>query len=85
MDKLESSNAMPKFCCITHLISFMMNEADKLIKGSVQKDYFSIVHNALMLTKERKESTGRDTKSTYIDGCFQSIDCRMGLLMLAGL
>ena len=33
VDKLKSSTVMSKFCCITDLIRFMMNEAEKLIKG----------------------------------------------------
>ena len=45
MDKLKSSTAMLKFCCITNLICFMMNEADKLMKGSVHEDDFFIVHD----------------------------------------
>ena len=47
--KLKSSTAMSKFCCITDLIHFMMNEAEKLIKGSVHEDDFYIIHNALVL------------------------------------
>ena len=35
VDKLKSSTAMSKFCRITYLIRFMMNEAEKLMKGSV--------------------------------------------------
>ena len=49
MDKLKSSTAMSKLCCITNLIRFMMNEAEKLMKGSVHEDDFFIVHNALLL------------------------------------
>ena len=49
MDKLKSSTAMSKFCCITNLISFMMNEAENLMKGSVYEDYLFIVHDALVL------------------------------------
>ena len=30
MDKLKSSTAMSKLCCITDLICFMMNEEEKL-------------------------------------------------------
>ena len=40
MEKLKSSTAMSKFCCITNLISFMMKEADNLMKGSVHEDDF---------------------------------------------
>ena len=48
MDKLNSSTEMPKFCCITDLIRFRFNEAEKLMKGSVHKDDFYIVHDALV-------------------------------------
>ena len=40
---------MSKFCCITDLIRFMMKEAEILMKGSVHKDNFFIVHDALVL------------------------------------
>ena len=49
MEKLKSSTAMSKLVCITDLIRFMMNEAEKLMKGSVHEDYFYIVHDALVL------------------------------------
>ena len=49
VQKLKSSSSMPKFCCITDLIRFMMKEAEKLMKGSVHEDDFFIVHNALQL------------------------------------
>ena len=49
VEKLKSTTAMSKFCCITNLISFVMNESYKLIKGSVNEDYFYIVHDALVL------------------------------------
>ena len=49
MEKLKSSTAMSKFCCITDLIHFMMNEAEKLMKGSVHEDDFFVVHDALVL------------------------------------
>ena len=49
VDKLKSSTAMSKFCCITNLIHFVMNESEKLMKGSVNKDDFSIVHDSLVL------------------------------------
>ena len=47
--KLKTSTAMSKFCCITHLIRFMMNEAEKLMKGSVNENDLFIVHDALVL------------------------------------
>ena len=49
VDKLKSSTAMSKFCCITYLISFTMNEAEELMKGSVYEDDFYIFHDALVL------------------------------------
>ena len=33
VDKLKSSTEMSKFCCITDLICFIMNESEKLKKG----------------------------------------------------
>ena len=48
VDKLKSSTAMSKFSCINDLIRFMMNEAEKLMKGSLQKDNFFIVHGVLV-------------------------------------
>ena len=49
VEKLKSSTVLLKFCCITDLICFMMNEAEKLVKGSVHKDNFYIFHNDLVL------------------------------------
>ena len=49
MEKLKSSTAMSKFCCITDLIRFMTNEAEKLMKGSVHEENFFIFHDALVL------------------------------------
>ena len=49
MEKLNSSIAMSKFCCITNLIHFMMNEAERLMKGSVHEEDLFIVHYALVL------------------------------------
>ena len=40
---------MSKLCCIANLIRFMINEAEKLMKGSVHKEDFFIVHNSLVL------------------------------------
>ena len=54
MDKLKSSTTMLKFCCITDLISFAMNEADNLMKGSVHKENFFIVHDDLVLMISKK-------------------------------
>ena len=52
-DKINSSTAMSKFCCITDLIRFMMNEAEKLMKGSVHEEYFFIFHDDLVLITEK--------------------------------
>ena len=49
MEKLKSSTAISKFVCITDLISSMMNEAEKLMKGSVHEDDLYIVHDAFVL------------------------------------
>ena len=48
VDKLKSSTTMSKFCCITNLICFMMNEVEKPMKGSVNEDNFYIFHIALV-------------------------------------
>ena len=40
---------MLKLCGITDLIKFMMKEAEKLLKGFVHHEHFSIVQDALML------------------------------------
>ena len=55
MDKLKSYIAISKFCCITDLIRFMINEADKLMKESVHEDNSFIVHDALVLMKSKKK------------------------------
>ena len=62
MEKLKSSTLMSKFCCITDLIRFMANEAEKMIKGSVHEDNFSIVHDdlVLMTAKEKINWTRKD-------------------------
>ena len=49
VEKLKSSTAMSKFVCITDLICFLIDEAEKLMKGSVHEDDFYIVHDALVL------------------------------------
>ena len=48
VEKLKTSSPMSKLCCITDLIQFMMKEAENLMKGSVHKDDFFIVHDALV-------------------------------------
>ena len=54
MEKLKSSTAMSKLCCITNLIFFMMNEAEKLMKGSVHEDGLFTVHDALVLVTAKE-------------------------------
>ena len=68
VNKPKSSTAMYKFCCITDLIRFMMNEADKLMKGSVHEDYLFIFHNALVLitAKENNQLDGKERFLTSV-------------------
>ena len=65
MDKLKSSTAMSKLCCINDLIVFMMNEAEKLVKGSVHDDDFYIVQDAVVLMKS-KEKINRMKQNDYL-------------------
>ena len=65
MEKLKSSTSMSKLCCITDPIRFMMNEAEKLMKGSVQKDDLFIVHNTLVLM-EAKETINWMRQNSYL-------------------
>ena len=58
----------------------MMNETEKLMKGSIQEDEFFIVHDAFVLMAVKEKKTRRDRTITYIDGFFPSMDCSMGLL-----
>ena len=53
-EKLNSSTAMSKFVCITDLVRFMMNEAEKLMKGSVHEGDVNIVHDALVLMTSKE-------------------------------
>ena len=46
---MKSSTVVSKFCCVTDLIQFMMNEADNMMKGSVHEDDFFIVYDTLVL------------------------------------
>ena len=55
MDKLKSSTAISKFSCITDIIRFMKNEAEKLMKGSVHEEDFYIFHDVLVLIKAKEE------------------------------
>ena len=45
VEKLKSSSSTSKFFCITDLIWFIMKEAEKLMKGSVNEDDLFIVHD----------------------------------------
>ena len=55
VDKLNSSTEMSKFYCITNLIHFMTNEAEKLMKGSVHEEDFYIVHDAVVLMTAKEK------------------------------
>ena len=68
MVKLKSSTAMSKFCCITDLICCMINEVEKLMKGSVQDQNFFIFHDALVLMTE-KETINWMRKNGYLHIC----------------
>ena len=65
MEKLKSSTAMSKFVCITDLIRFMMDEAEKLTKGSVHEDNFYIVHDTLVLMTA-KETINQMKEKGYL-------------------
>ena len=54
MEKLKSSTEMWKFCFITDLIRFVVNEVEKLMKGLVYGNDFFVVHNDLMLMTAKK-------------------------------
>ena len=54
VDKLKSSTAMSKLCCITNLICFMMNREEELMKGSVHEENLFIFHDALVLMAEKE-------------------------------
>ena len=45
----EVFNDNVEIFCITDLICFVMDEAEKLMKGSVHEDDFYIVHGDLVL------------------------------------
>ena len=66
MDNLKSSTEMSKFCCITDLIRFMMNEAEKLTKGSVHEDDLYIVQDDLVLMAAKETIKWMKKKGTYI-------------------
>ena len=55
---------MSKFCCITDLIRFMMEEAENLMKGSVHEDDLFIVHDALVL-RTAKETIEWTKENNY--------------------
>ena len=55
MDKLKYSTAVTKLCCITDLISFMMNEVEKIMKGSVHEDDLFIVYEDLVLITAKEK------------------------------
>ena len=55
VEKLKSYTSMYNFFCIADLIRFVMNEAEKLMKGSVHEYNFFIFHYdlVLMIAKEK--------------------------------
>ena len=55
MDKLKNSTAMSKLCCLTDIIRFMINEAEKMMKGLVHEDDLFIVQNDLVLMKSKEK------------------------------
>ena len=54
MEKLKSSNAMSKLCCIIDLMFFMMNEAEKMMKGSLHEDDLFIARDAFVLVTAKE-------------------------------
>ena len=44
-----------KLCVITDLIHIIMNESENLMKGSVHKDDFFVVHDALVLMTAKEK------------------------------
>ena len=54
VEKLKSSTEMSKLVCITDLILFMMDKAEKLMKGSMYGYDFYIVHDALVLMTSKE-------------------------------
>ena len=65
VEKLKLYTAMPKLCCITYLIRFMTNEAEKRMKGSFHEDNLFTVHNALVLLTA-KETINWIRKNGYL-------------------
>ena len=65
VEKLHSSSTMSKFCCITDLIRFMMNEAENLMKGSVHEDDLFIVHGALVLMTSKEKNQWMKEKNCF--------------------
>ena len=55
VEKLKSCTAMSKLCCITDLIRFMMNEEEKIMKGSVHEEDLFIVHDNLMFMTAKEK------------------------------
>ena len=68
VDKLKSSTAMSKLFFITNLIRFMMNEAEKLMKGSVHGDDLFIVQYDLVLMTS-KETINWMIQNGYLHKC----------------
>ena len=55
VDKMKFYTAMSKLCCSINRIHFMMNEVEKLMKGSVHEDHFYIAHDDLVLMTAKKK------------------------------
>ena len=51
---MNSSTEILTFLFVTDLIFFMINEAEKLMKGSVHEDDFYIVHGDLVLLTDKE-------------------------------
>ena len=65
-EKLRSSTKISKISVtITDLNIFLMNEAEEPMKGSAHEDNLFIVHDALVLIKE-KETINRMRKNGYL-------------------
>ena len=52
----------------------MMDEAEKLIKGSVHEEDLFIVHNYLVVIIAKETINWMRQTVTYIDGCLPSMD-----------
>ena len=81
VEKVKNSSFVSKLCCISELIRFMVKEWGEIMKGSVY-EVFLIVHDALGLLTEKKMITWMQKTITYIDGCRNLMDFKMGRLII---